>query len=292
MEKDKIIIYNFTDPVCTWCLGMEPVFRKMELAFKEAVELRYICGGLVKDYREMADPFTGVLSENEKFFNRQVAKHWEKASERHGMPVKAEGFSLFSKEYPSTYPQNIAYKAALMASPKKADLFLYYMRTGVSSEGRLISREEVQLEIAGECGINENRFLTALRDGTAEAAFYEDLRLAARFGVSGFPSFLLEHGGVNYSLHGYQPYSVFERAIYKITEGRLLPENIERTEETLLSILEKHPKMAAEELRQVFDFTSQSEVKAWLLPFLESGKVRIKEAGNGWFVLKESEEIL
>lgn len=283
-KKDKIIIYNFTDPVCTWCLGMEPVFRKLELSYPETIEIRYIMGGLVRDFREMIDPHAGIRSGDEAVFNKQVAKHWEEASFRHGMPVKREGFSLFSIEYPSTYPQNIAYKAAYMVEPKKADLFLYNMRTAVSSEGRIISREDVQLEIAEETGLNTERFLKFLRDGSAEAAFEEDLQIMRKFGVRGFPSFILEHQGVDYSLHGFHQFVTFQRAIEKITEGRVKPKMIDRSLSVLTALLKEHPKMAAEELRKVFDFESYEEVKEFVYPLIEKREAEIKEAGNGWFV--------
>lgn len=189
---------------------MEPIFRKLELSYPDTVEIRYVMGGLVKDFREMADPHARVQSDDKDYFNRQVAKLWEEASMRHGMPVKSEGFALFSKEYPSTYPQNIAYKEAQMADSKKADFFLYLMRTGASSGGLIISKEEIQRELIKEAGIDENLFLKYLKDGSAEAGFERDLQTMRKFGVRGFPSFIFEYKGVNYALHGFTSFGVFE----------------------------------------------------------------------------------
>lgn len=285
-SNEKIIIYNFTDPVCTWCLGMEPIFRKLEVSYPELVEIRYVMGGLVKDFRDMADPMEGIRSEDALLFNRQVAKHWEHASLKHGMPVKAEGFSLFSEDYPSTYPQNIAYKAAQMADAEKADFFLYLMRTGVSSGGLIISKEEVQVKLAEEAGIERASFLKYLRDGSAEAAFEEDLITMRRFGIRGFPSFILEYKVVNYALHGFSPFSVFHKAIQKITEGKETIRQIERSYAVLKRFLHRHPKIAAEELKQVFEFNTQEEVKTFVLSLIEDGSAILTEAGNSWFLQK------
>ena len=41
--SDKMIeIIEFTDPVCTWCWGSEPVLRKLETRFGEQVKISYI----------------------------------------------------------------------------------------------------------------------------------------------------------------------------------------------------------------------------------------------------------
>ena len=44
-----IEIIEFTDPVCTWCWGSEPVLRKLETRYGEQVKISYIMGGLVQD---------------------------------------------------------------------------------------------------------------------------------------------------------------------------------------------------------------------------------------------------
>lgn len=128
METKKVIVTNFTDPLCTWCWGLEPVFRKLETHFPDKIEFRYVMGGLVENIEEKWDPANGIGHADITRINRQIEAHWKDASRRHGMPVKGTGFTLFSREYPSTYPQNIAYKAAQMVDGKKADRFLRRMR--------------------------------------------------------------------------------------------------------------------------------------------------------------------
>jgi len=108
-----IEIIEFTDPVCTWCWGSEPVLRKLETRYGEQVKISYIMGGLVQDITSFYDSHNDIGGDPDRS-NMNIAKHWVEASERHGMPVKSEGFKLFSREHPSTYPQNIAYKAAQM----------------------------------------------------------------------------------------------------------------------------------------------------------------------------------
>jgi protein-disulfide isomerase-like protein with CxxC motif len=107
----SVELLAFTDPVCTWCWGSEPVLRKLETWYVDAVFIRYVMGGLVEDITAFYDSANDIGGDPEKS-NLQIARHWLEATARHGMPVRTEGFRLFSAETISTYPQNVAFKAA------------------------------------------------------------------------------------------------------------------------------------------------------------------------------------
>jgi len=141
----RIIITNFTDPVCVWCWGTEPVFRALETQYPDQIEFRYIAGGLVDDIDHFTDASNGINGGSDGA-NAQIMTHWLEAADRHGMPIKAEGFHLFSKEYSSTYPQNIAYKAAQIADPEKADAFLRRMREATLVEAKVTSNPDIHYQ--------------------------------------------------------------------------------------------------------------------------------------------------
>ncbi len=100
------------------------------------------------------------------------------------MPVQVEGFRLCSRDSYSTYPQNIAYKAAQISKPEFATRYLRRMRKANAAEGKETGRREVLIELASSAGLDLERFLKALDDGSAEKAFYADLATTARYGVS------------------------------------------------------------------------------------------------------------
>lgn len=283
-SQDKIIITNFTDPVCTWCWGTEPVFRKLETHFPGRIEFRYVMGGLVEDVHKMQDPVNGIGSTDVAAFNRQVASHWVEVSNRHGMPVNAEHFALFSEEYPSTYPQNIAYKAAQLSDPDKADLFLYNLRVGAAAEARLISHEDIQASIASESGLDVSAFLMHLNDGSARKAFNGDRDLMVGLGVHGFPTFLVKYNGAQYMLRGYNSYETFVAVINSATQGAIKPIEVKANANALLSFMEQHPRMAAEEVRQAFDLASIGDVEKLIAPMVDTGALEVQKSGNGWFV--------
>ncbi len=45
-----------------------------------------------------------------------------------GLPINMNGFHLFDEEHRSSYPLNIAYKAAQLVDNENADIFLYNLR--------------------------------------------------------------------------------------------------------------------------------------------------------------------
>lgn len=186
-------IIEFTDPVCTWCWGSEPVLRKLEARFGEQVKISFVMAGLVKDITSFYDRYNDIGGDPVRS-NTNIAKHWLEASERHGMPVQSEGFKLFSKEYPSTYPQNIAYKAAQIQDQALANRYLRRIREASAAEAKLTNTTEVLVELASEVGLDIARFLEDFSHGAAQKAFEEDLALTAHYQAHGYPTFLVRFG--------------------------------------------------------------------------------------------------
>ena len=80
------------------------------------------------------------------------------------MPVKVDGFKFFSKEQPSTYPQNIAYKAAQMQDEVKANRFLRRMCEVSAAEAKQTNLTEVLVELASETRLDISKFLDDFTD--------------------------------------------------------------------------------------------------------------------------------
>lgn len=280
--EDKVEIIEFTDPVCTWCWGSEPLLRKLEMRYPGRVKLRFIMGGLVRDIRDFHDGAHGIGGDPAAS-NAQIAAHWLEASARHGMPVKTEGFALFTKEQPSTYPQNIAYKAAQLQGPALADKFLRRMREASAAEARQTNKKEVLIELASEAGLDVGRFLASVDDGSALAAFEKDLELTRRYGVSGFPTFLVRYGSQEILLRGHQGYDSFKAVIGQLTGGSIRETVPARTDEAVLAFIERCGKVAPVELREAFGFTAE-EVKAALGRLAAKRAILSRPAGNGVFI--------
>jgi len=284
----RIIITNFTDPVCVWCWGTEPVFRALETHYPDQVEFRYIMGGLLDNIDNFADPRNGITAGSEGS-NAQIMSHWLEAAHRHGMPINPEGFHLFSKEYPSTYPQNIAYKAAQITDTDKADAFLRRMREATETEAKVTSNQDVQIELAIEVGIDIAEFIKAIRSGEAEKRFKGDQAITQSTGVRGFPSFLVKTSeGRQVLVRGYKTFAEFQEIISYLTEDSLKAIKVTPSLEALTELMDKHPKLAQEEIRQAFDFSTKEEADEWIQPFIKDGSIIKEEVGTSYFIRKAS----
>lgn len=279
-RANKIIeVFEFTDPVCTWCWGSEPILRKLEIRYCDQLKVKFVMGGLVRDIREFYDSFNDIGGDPERS-NKQIVKHWLEASKIHSMPVRSEGYNLFSNDYPSSYPQNIAYKAAQMESEEKANRFLRRMREATASEAKQTNRKEVLIGLASEVGLDIPKFIERLSNGSAEAAFEEDLKTTQRYGVKGFPTFLVRYIEKEVLLRGYQSFDAF-RSVIKTIAGDTIKEVIpDKSEENVLEFVRKHGRVAPVEIQVSFDY-SNKEVQAVIENLNGRKLIEVVPAGNG-----------
>ncbi len=281
-KNKQIEIIEFTDPVCTWCWGSEPVLRKLEIRYGVQVQISYIMGGLVKDITSFYDSYNDIGGDPDQS-NRNIARHWAEASARHGMPVKTEGFNLFSREHPSTYPQNIAYKAAQMQDQALANKFLRRIREASAAESRQTNRTEVLLELASEVGLDIARFLEDYNKGAARKAFEEDLASTVRYGARGFPSFLMKYGDKEMVIHGYQRYEDFKALIGHLTGGEIQERPISADEETIMAFISRYGSAAPIEIQMTFDLTN-AELESVVESLLTKKLIQKREAGSGYLI--------
>lgn len=280
-NHNRIEILAFTDPVCTWCWGSEPTLRKLTSWYGDAVHIRYVMGGLVEDIRNFYDQANDIGGDPVNS-NAQIARHWLEASERHGMPVRIEGFRLFTAETVSTYPQNIAFKAAELTNPALAARYLRRLREAAAAEAREIGRQEVLIELASDVGLDIGAFIGHLKDGSAEAAFRDDLETTRQYSARGFPTFVFRYGEREIMLRGYQSFAAMQAVIGTLSGDLLKATAPQKTAEALLGFIRIFGNAAPVELETVFDLSNQ-EVELRLADFVRTGIVRRVTKGNGFF---------
>lgn len=275
-------ILAFTDPVCTWCWGSEPVLRKLATWYGDQVHVRYVMGGLVKDIRAFYDSVNGIGGDPERS-NLQIARHWLEASARHGMPVRIDGFRLFTTETISTYPQNVAFKAAELTNPALAARYLRRMREASAAEARETGRREVLIELASDIGLDVATFIGYLNDGSAERAFHEDLELTRRYGVRGFPTFVFRVGERELKLGGYQDFSAMQAVIQTLAGSSIQGRPPVKSLDDMLAFLQTYGRAAPVEVSTVFDLNPK-ELEEMVATLLAQSRIRRVAAGNGAFL--------
>jgi len=276
----ELIVY--TDPYCTWCWGSEPVLRKIQEIYGDQVRLVYRMGGLVEDTIRFRDPLNKIGGPG---MHRQVAEHWRQAATRHGMPVDADVFIDFESEFRSTWPACIAYKAAELQNPELAGKYLRRLRESAAAEHLPIHRPEVQADLAGEVGLDRQRLLADIENGSAEQAFREDLQLCRDNEVTGFPSYEVHvPGEEEVAMFGYHNYNTFESTFQRLAEDRLKPRVIVADDDGIVGFARKYGKVAPREVSEVFSL-KMSEARDRLDQLVSAGRLRKQRAGTGWFYL-------
>ncbi|BAJ50866.1 DsbA oxidoreductase [Candidatus Caldarchaeum subterraneum] len=278
-----IEIVEYTDPYCTWCWGSEPVLRKIKEVYGEQVEISYKMGGLVRDIRDFYDPVNEIGGES---WYEQVAVHWEDASRRHGMPVDSRVFYEIKDSFTSTYPANIAVKAAEFQDRELAKRYLRRLREGAAAERKHIHRLEVQAELAEEVGLEAGKLVDDIRSGRAEEAFLKDLSECRAMGITGFPTFLVKNlkTGRTHLVYGYRRYSYFEGLLDEISDDSLLKRRIERSEEEVLGFVRRWGKVATQEVATLLDI-SKNQAFEMLKSMSDKNMVYAKRTGNDYFWL-------
>ena len=172
-------LYYVADPMCSWCWGFAPVLEEVAEEFPRSVNLRYVMGGLARDSDEpmseevrsyVQNAWREVSATTDSRFNWEF---WEKCQPRR-----------------STYP---AYRAALAGGLQGVlpEMFAalqsaYYM------EARNPSDASTHLALAGELGLDADRFAEDLVSPRVEDLLQKDFARRRELGVREFPSLILE----------------------------------------------------------------------------------------------------
>ena len=283
---EKIIIFSFTDPMMGLSYESEPVFRKLETHFAGHIEFRYIMSGLVRNVTDFMTPEERSLPVKKAIekYNRRLAGIYESEEAISGMPMDMRGFHLFDACHRSSVPLNVAYKAAQLACPDKADLFLYNLRYATIVEGKQTTRREEILQVARDTGIEGQNFLYHYENGTANHEFLKDKSFGRALGIYTLPAYLLQFGDKSLLIRQLADFNTFAEAIGQLTDHRIFPIAPEVSTETLRCLLLKHPLISPIEIYEAFNLKNETELQSLLRPLLAAGEAAIRNVRHGYFI--------
>ena len=208
---EKIILTTFTDPMMGLSYEQEPVYEKLAAHYGDQLEFKYVMAGLVRDVSDFMLPSELALPPEEgmQVYNKRLAQIYLDEESIGGLPMNMDGFHLFDENHRSSYPLCIAYKAAQLAEPGKADDFLLRLRRATIVETRQTTLTGELVSVAKESGIDKTDFLNHFNDGSAEAAFHEDLALTRSYCIHGLPCCLIQCGNRHNLVNGMIGYDKF-----------------------------------------------------------------------------------
>jgi protein-disulfide isomerase-like protein with CxxC motif len=226
-------------------------------------------GGLVEDFGHFSDP-TNDIAEPE-----DVGPHWLEASRSHGMPVDTEIFD--SDPAQSTYPASVAFVAARQQGKDLGHRYLRRLREAYATEVRNVNRREEQVEIAESVGLDVDAFRSTLDDGTARAAFEDDLARTREAGVRSFPTYRIHGPDGERWAEGFQTFDRLVAALESVA-----PSLEPHSPPPVRRFVAEYGPVATREVAEVYEL-GDGKARQALQSLVDDGVVRRERRGNGFF---------
>lgn len=194
--SEKIIFTTFTDPMMGLTYEMEPIYDRLMQEYGNQIDFRWVMSLLVKDVSDFMTPRERAMEPEEgiRAYNARLAQIYKSEESIGGLPINMDGFCLFDPEHRSSKPMNLAYKAAQLADPEKADGFLTNLRHATVIDCRPTTHWDEILDVVRSTGIDEEAFFQHFNDGSAEVALERDLALTCSLGIRSLPTCLIQRG--------------------------------------------------------------------------------------------------
>lgn len=290
MSSNKTLtLTTFTDPMMGLSYESEPFFRKLETHFQGKIRFRYVMSGLVRNVYDFVEKEDLVVSKEyalEKY-RLKLAEIYKSEEDITGMPINMTDLQLFTTEYTSSIPLNLAYKAVQLTDSSKAEHFLYNIRFATIVECRPTTRLEEILAVVATTGISVDEFIKHYEDGSAEALMNDDFMLRQSLGVRGLPAYLFEYEDKQALVNGVIGYDQFSFMIRQLTDGELSEKQPEISTERVRQLINQHPLISPIEIREAFNLKNEKDVQELIRPLLEKNEIFIRQVHRGWFVQKQ-----
>jgi len=281
--EKRLKIAHFTDPICFWCYAMEPEMRKIRMLLGNRLDYRIVMGVLSSDVRD----FTGFDDWSEmrySFFRIELADHLAKAAEQVGMPFSIDYLQSCSPEELISLPLCKAYCAMKMLDEDIAEAYLRRMRECVFAEGHSLGSTEKLVELASEFPVDTDRFQTILEKDEMEPVLAEGLSECRAWGVTAFPTLLMEYGESRLVISGYCSYQQLRQAILQATAGEIDPGDAEYSLEELEAYMERFGKAAAREIKVMYSLDDNQLADA-VMDLVSTGRYTTQSCQTSFFAV-------
>lgn len=204
-------LFYFVDPMCSWCYGFSPEFKKVIEKLPDDIQLHYVMGGLAPDSSEpMADEMKAYIQH-----------HWHTVADKTGA---AFNFDFWTKceAKRSTYPSCRAVITAGLQREDNIPLMLEAIQKAYYQQARNPTDNETLIEIAGELGLDQERFAEDLESPKVNDLMQTGFNFKHSLGIQGFPTLVLQKADKYYALTiGYTQAEVILERINTVINDRM-----------------------------------------------------------------------
>jgi putative protein-disulfide isomerase len=187
MSTELVYIH---DPMCSWCWAFRPAFIALQAQLPPKLPLRRVVGGLAPDNdqpmpEEMRSKLKGT---------------WRTIQET--VPGTRFNFAFWERCTPrrSTYNACRAVLAAARMSPGHEDPMIEAIQHAYYLDARNPSDVDTLIDVAGEIGLDRERFSAEIASDGVEAQLREEAAFARSGQFHGFPSLAIRTGSELHSV--------------------------------------------------------------------------------------------
>ncbi|WP_024615306.1 DsbA family protein [Clostridium sp. Ade.TY] len=194
MEKYYEIIYVY-DGLCSWCYGFDDVINEAYEKFKDKFNFKIVSGGMFTG--EAMVPVKMILKEHYKEgYNRIFEVTGAKITEAYLELIRKENYKLNSEKTAR------ALSAFRTYGFKKEDEFKFIkkLQNQIFFEGLNPNYDEFYKSLAQYFNINENEFLSKMKEKSVIEDSIKDFEYAKMLKVNSFPQVLIKENEKKYYL--------------------------------------------------------------------------------------------
>ena len=266
--KKSIELYYVTDPICSHCWALEPVFRRFKEQYGHYFNFHTVMGGLLEKWGDgPVDPANGISGPAD------VAGHWREVGDLTRMPI--DGSLMIDNPVQSSFPPSRVYKV-IQKNHNDAIAFEYLRRAreALFAFNQNISDRSVMIEIVNKLGLDGEVIVGEAEQPIGQQLLNEDFDLTRSLGARGFPSIIMineENKGVK--IVGGRPFEYYVDGLKQVLNlEKLQP----KQQPSLSSLLEREKLLFSKEIEVMYD-VEQSDVNSFIEKELSPERYQVKE---------------
>jgi len=176
-----ITLYYFHDPMCSWCWGFSNALRELRLGLMANIAFTRILGGLAAD-----NSATMPIE-----LQHQIQNGWRRIESM--IPGIKFNFDYWAHCQPrrSTYAACRAVIAARRQGEQYDEIMTKAIQTAYYQQARNPSLDSTLIDIAGEQGLDQERFAVDLNSDTVNISLQKEIEFSRNLDVDSFPSLIL-----------------------------------------------------------------------------------------------------
>ena len=180
-----MILYYVHDPMCSWCWGFRPTWKKIQAELADDIAIKYLLGGLAPDSNE-------AMPES---MQSDIAGYWRNIQQH--IPETKFNFDFWKKCQPrrSTYPACRAIIAARKQNTQGEKAMIEAVQTAYYLEAKNPSNDDTLVAVAESLGLNATLFLSDLNGVETQQQLEQEILFCRQIGAQSFPSMILEQDG-------------------------------------------------------------------------------------------------